>query len=75
MCRLSSAMIEEHAAGTGGTGGRVPLRCARTPNATFDRGFAIHTCNQRDVPCPFRGPVYVLDDNGRHYECRKRAEE
>lgn len=53
--------------------GRVPLRCERTPNATFDRGFAIFTCNQRDARCPFYGPAYVLDGDGRHFECRKMA--
>ena len=75
MCGLSVAMIEEHAAGTGGPVGRVPIRCLRTANATFDRAFAIYTCNQRDARCPFRGPTYILDDSGRHYECRKRADE
>lgn len=67
-------MIEEHAAGAGGTVGRVPIRCQRSPNAAFDRAFAIYTCNQRDSRCPFYGPTYVLDNEGRHFECRKRAE-
>ena len=53
---------------------RVPVKCRRTPNATFDRSFAIFTCNQRDMRCPFHGPTYVLDNDGYHFECRKRAE-
>jgi hypothetical protein len=67
-------MVEERAA-TGSGGGRVPARCVRAPNATFDRSFAIYTCNQRDVRCPFHGPTYVLDAEGPHFECRKRAEQ
>ena len=56
--------------------GRVPMRCARVPNATFDRAFAIYTCNQRESRCPFYGPVYVQDSEGqRTYECRKCGRE
>jgi hypothetical protein len=51
--------------------GRVPIRCQRAPNATFDRAFGIFTCNQRDARCPYYGPTYVLDDGGQHFECRK----
>jgi hypothetical protein len=50
----------------------VPARCQRAPNATFDRQFAIFTCDQRDPGCPFYGAAYVLDADGRHHECRKR---
>lgn len=52
----------------------VPSRCQRAPNATFDRSFVMFTCNQRDARCPFHGPSYVLDNDGRHFECRKMAE-
>ena len=53
--------------------GPMPLRCQRAPNASFDRSFAMFTCNQRDARCPFYGPAYVLDGDGRHFECRKMA--
>jgi hypothetical protein len=53
-------------------GSYVPLRCQRTPNATFDRAFAIFVCNQRDPRCPFYGPVFIQDsEGGRTFECRK----
>ena len=68
-------MIEKRERAVASGVGHVPVRCQRTPNATFDRAFAIYTCNQRDARCPFRGPTYILDDSGRHYECRKRADE
>ena len=54
--------------------GHVPVRCLKAPNATFDRAFAIHTCNQREPRCPFYGPVFVQDDEGKHFECRKAGE-
>jgi hypothetical protein len=53
----------------------VPARCLRTPNASHDRAFGIDICHQRDRRCHFHGPVYVLDEAGRHYECRKRDED
>jgi hypothetical protein len=52
----------------------VPGRCMRSPNASFDRGFGIYVCQQRDGRCVFHGPVYVLAQDGRRYECRKAAE-
>jgi hypothetical protein len=67
-------MIEKREWAAASGGGRVPLRCQRTPNATFDRSFAMFVCNQRDARCPFYGPAYVLDNEGRHFECRKRTD-
>jgi len=52
----------------------VPDRCLRNPNAVLDRSFGIFVCNQRDARCHFHGPDFLLDDDGRHYECRKRAD-
>jgi hypothetical protein len=67
-------MIEKRETEAAAPVGRVPIRCQRTPNATFDRSFAMFTCNQRDPRCPFYGPAYILDNDGRHFECRKRAD-
>jgi hypothetical protein len=52
---------------------RCPDRCLRAPNAFYDRGFAILLCGNRDGYCSFRGAVYVLDADGRRYECQKPA--
>jgi hypothetical protein len=50
----------------------VPARCQRVPNATHDRAFGIWLCDQRDARCCHFGPAYVLDEDGRRYECHKR---
>lgn len=50
----------------------LPARCRRAPNASYDRSFGIFLCDQRDARCHFYGPVYVQDQEGRQYECRKR---
>jgi hypothetical protein len=50
----------------------VPARCLRHPNASADRAFGVFVCNHGDARCHFYGPVYVLDQEGRRYECRKR---
>jgi hypothetical protein len=51
-----------------------PDRCLRAPVATYDRSFAIHVCGVRESHCAYRGPVFVLDAAGRHFECRKAGE-
>jgi hypothetical protein len=50
---------------------RVPERCRHSPDASYDGTFAIHICNVREGQCFYRGPTFVLDANGRHFECRK----
>ncbi len=50
---------------------RLPERCRRSPDSSFDRSFGLHLCNVRDGLCFYRGPVFVLDADGRRYECRK----
>jgi hypothetical protein len=50
---------------------RVPERCRTSPNASYDGTFGIHLCNVREGQCFFRGPTFVLDANGRRFECRK----
>jgi hypothetical protein len=67
-------MSDKRGLAPAGPEGRVPARCQRSPNATFDRSFAMFTCNQRDPSCPFHGPAYVLDNEGRRFECRKMGE-
>ena len=52
--------------------GYVPNRCVRSPNCMLDRSFAIYVCNQKEPKCRFHGPVFVLDQSGRQYECRAR---
>ena len=50
---------------------RVPERCRRAPDTTYDRTFGITLCNVRTGSCFYRGPVFVLDAQGRRHECRK----
>ena len=51
---------------------RVPERCRRTPDRSYDRSFGLYICNVRDGPCFYRGPAFVMDANGRKPECRKQ---
>ena len=50
---------------------RVPERCRRWTDSTYDRAFGLHLCNVKLGPCFYRGPVFVLDVDGRRFECRK----
>ncbi len=50
---------------------RVPEGCRRSPNASRDGTFDIYLCNVRQGQCYYRGPIFVLDTNGRRLECRK----
>jgi hypothetical protein len=50
---------------------RVPERCRHSPDASHDGQFGIHLCNVREGQCFYRGPIFVLDANGRRFECRK----
>ncbi len=50
---------------------RVPDRCRTSPDAGYDRSFGLHLCNVKEGACSYRGPTFVLDAQGRRYECRK----
>lgn len=51
----------------------VPERCAKSPNCQYDGNFGIYTCGERDRRCHYHGPVFILDQDGRHFECRKKT--
>jgi len=50
---------------------RIPERCRRSPDRSYDRSFGLHLCNVKDSPCFYRGPTFVMDPDGRKFECRK----
>lgn len=50
---------------------RVPERCRQAPDCHLDRNFGIYLCDVKILPCHYRGTVFVLDQDGRRFECRK----
>ena len=56
---------------------RVPERCRRSPDSSYDRTFGLHICNVsvKEGSCFFRGPVTLLEANGQKFECRKAGGE
>ena len=50
---------------------KVPARCRRGPDCMYDGAFGLHLCNQGAESCYFRGPVMVLEVQGRRFEWRK----
>jgi hypothetical protein len=50
----------------------VPERCRRSPNCQRDSDFGLYICRENNRRCFYFGPSLVVDQNGRHFECRKK---
>ena len=51
----------------------VAERCRVTPNCQYDGGFGLFVCLEKDRRCFYHGPVFILDQDGSQYECRKKT--
>ncbi len=50
---------------------RLPERCRRSPDRSYDRTFGLYLCNVKNASCHYRGATFVVDASGRTFECRR----